>query len=690
MNKRAMRTIAVSSIVVAAVGVSPLVTHAAPLLRPAAEPTPSPSAPVITDALTTANQRFVVTMKPGADRNDMRQHLASRSAVAASSWRAQAQVTPLQDTTYVVHLNQTLNRDEATALMQKIAADPAVASVKVDRRIRLNRPSRPVQDPRPAHRAATPASVPNDALARFQWDMFEAEGGINLEKARTLTTGKGTIVAVVDTGIVKHPDLDANRIAGYDFVSTEPGKDYGRDGDSYDPDPTDEGDWHKKGQGPCTDPKDPNEHDSPSSFHGTHVAGTIAAGVNGTGIVGVASDVKFFSARALGECGGWDSDIANAIRWSAGATDVADPVTGKVIPPIAQKADVINLSLGGDGKECSAEYMKASRFAREKGVTLAVAAGNEGEDTIHKVPANCPDVITVGASGPGADTAWYSNFGAEVDVTAPGGDEYGFHEFELWKEGKPSSSIISTINTSETTPDKGKPGYGTKDGTSMATPHVAGVVALMRAVNKNLTPAQIEDILKRTAKPWTRSDQSLLEKPSKGGVQPGKADNCGHPNGCGTGIIDAYAAVSAAKDAQGAPAPSPTPSASQTPTPTPVPSPTPTPTPSATPTPTNPSGDSVAPTLVVYPPAVSVRAGEAIRGIRVLARDNRPGVRLVITDPLPSGLKFQADQYQLTNSQGGYIQGSIRRAGTTQIPVKAVDAAGNESDPVTVTITVRS
>src|SRR5690606_31257016 len=148
------------------------------------------------------------------------------------------------------------------------------------------------------------------------------------------THGNGVVVAVLDTGITRHGDLDANVLPGYDFIS-DAGK--ANDGDGRDNDPSDPGDWVTLNQCPG------GNRAENSSWHGTHVAGTIAAVTNNAkGVAGTAFGARILPVRVLGTCGGYDSDIADAIVWAAGGS-----VSG--VPTNANPAEVINLSLGGGG-----------------------------------------------------------------------------------------------------------------------------------------------------------------------------------------------------------------------------------------------------------------------------------------------------------------------------------------------------
>jgi serine protease len=203
--------------------------------------------------------------------------------------------------------------------------------------------------------------------------------------------------------------------------------------------------------------------------------------------------------RVLGKCGGYTSDIADAITWSSGGTV-------NNVPANANPAKVLNLSLGGSGT-CDVTTQTAINGARSRGSVVVVAAGNANTDVGNASPANCSGVVAVAATGKTGARASYSNFGTLIDVAAPGGDG--------------SSSVISTLNSGSSTP--GSDSYAGYQGTSMATPHVAGVAALMFAIKSTLTPDQVESMLKSTARAFPVT--------------------C---SGCGTGIVDATAAVNAA------------------------------------------------------------------------------------------------------------------------------------------------
>lgn len=372
-------------------------------------------------------------------------------------------------------------------LMVEIMKDPNVLAVEPDIRVK-------------------PLFVPNDTLYAQQWHYKNGPGGINAEPAWDITKGAGTVVAVLDTGITPHTEFAGQLVPGYDFIA-----DLATSAD---------------GDGRDADPNDPGDYDSyyDSSWHGTHVAGTIAAKTdNGAGTAGVAPDAKIMPVRVLGTGGGWTSDILDAITWSSGGT-----VAG--VPANANPAEVINLSLGGGGA-CSTAWQTAIDAAVARGTTIVVAAGNSGGNAQNLTPASCNNVIAVSAVGPTGAKASYSSHGAVVDVAAPGGSGLN----------PATDNVLSTYNLGLTT--QGAEGYAWNAGTSMAAPHVAGIAALIQSASATpKTPAQVKKILENTAY-------------ANGGFPGG----CGYNLPCGTGIVDAHAAVLVANGTNPLPADPPPP-----------------------------------------------------------------------------------------------------------------------------------
>lgn len=333
-------------------------------------------------------------------------------------------------------------------------------------------------------------AVPNDTYFPLQWHYWDAVSGINAPAAWDRTTGSGVRVAVVDTGYLPHPDLAANVLPGYDFVTNTT---TANDGNARDANPTDPGDWAPAGA--CAT----GSATSNSSWHGTHVAGTIAAVTgNASGVSGVAYGAKVVPLRVLGRCGGYTSDIADAVAWAAGGT-----VAG--LSANAYPVKVINMSLGGSSTTCGTAMQSAITTARGKGAVVVVAAGNSNVNASNATPANCSGVVVVGAVDRAGVKASFSNYGTLVDISAPG-----------------ATGILSTLNAGTTT--AGVYNYTYYQGTSMATPHVAGVAALMLAANPALTPDQVETRLKSSV----------------------RAFPVAFSGGGGAGMVDAKAAVDAA------------------------------------------------------------------------------------------------------------------------------------------------
>jgi serine protease len=266
--------------------------------------------------------------------------------------------------------------------------------------------------------------IPNDPLYTQQWNLHN----INITPAWEETKGEGVTVAVIDTGVTQVPDLKETKIVpGYDFVNDKI--------DAID-----------------------------DVGHGTHVAGTIAQSTNNNyGVAGIAYQAQIMPIKVLAASGGGTiADIAEGIRF---ATD--------------NGADVINMSLGGGGASKLLE--DAINYAYEKGVIIVAAAGNANQNSA-SYPARYPRVISVSALDALGEKAPYSNFGAGVDISAPGGSESG-------------KILQNTINHS--TGESIFEGY---QGTSMAAPHVAGVAALIKATGVN-NPDEILSILKQSARP---------------------------------------------------------------------------------------------------------------------------------------------------------------------------------------------
>lgn len=419
-----------------------------------------------------------------SDRNEplLPAMLGQLSQIAGVQFR---HVRAMSGGAHVLAIPSKMKASVAKAIAVKLEADPSVKYAD------------PVL-------TARPMLVPNDQYYPLQWHYFEPVGGINLPAAWDVTTGSSNIVvAVVDTGILfQHPDLIGRTLPGYDMISDVISA---NDGDGRDADATDPGDWRYPGECGTSIVKK-------STWHGTHVAGTIgAASNNGIGVAGINWNSKILPVRVLGKCGGSSVDIGDGIRWAAGL-----PVPG--VPSNPNPAKVINLSLGGY-MPCPSTYQSAISDAIASGAVVVVAAGNgnpEGSPTnaATNTPANCNGVITVAANNRNGDKATYSNFGSTVAISAPGGET---------STTSRANAVLSTINAGTNTAAAFN--YDYDQGTSMAAPHVSGIASLMLSVNPLLTPAQMKVILQSTSRHFVY------------------ATACGWYGGCGEGISDAGAAV---------------------------------------------------------------------------------------------------------------------------------------------------
>jgi serine protease len=360
-------------------------------------------------------------------------------------------------------------------------------------------------------------AIPNDPQYPIQWHYSSPTlnaGAANLPAAwGEISSTNSVVVAVIDTGVVDHPDLTPQLIggsaahSGYDFVNVAS---RGNDGDGRDNDPSDPGDWVTSTESSSSTFSGCAARNS--YWHGTHVAGTIGASSNNAlGVAGIGRNVKILNARALGKCGGYLSDIADAIRWSAG-----ESINGMVNPTPAK---IINLSLGGSGS-CGSTYQDAINAATTLGTTVVVAAGNNAADISTHRPANCNNVIAVAALAQNGSKASFSNTGSLVDIAAPG------------------VAILSTGNAGLTGPTE-QSTYISYQGTSMAAPHVSGVLALMLSANSHLTDGSIP----------AATLPALLERKLKAAARPfatATGRDC-TTTSCGAGALDAYRAVMAVK-----------------------------------------------------------------------------------------------------------------------------------------------
>tara|TARA_R110000868_G_scaffold4171_8_gene25905 strand:- start:5464 stop:8154 length:2691 start_codon:yes stop_codon:yes gene_type:complete len=342
----------------------------------------------------------------------------------------------------------------------------------------------------------TAFATPNDRRYNEQWNY----SAIDLPLAWELSTGErsdGTdvVVAVVDTGVfLSHSDLSGQLTSdGYDFISSSSNA---NDGDGIDNNPDDPGDNTTAGL---------------SSWHGTHVAGTIAASTNNNlGVAGIAWATKIMPVRVLGLQGGTSYDILQGMYYAAGLSNDSGTVPD-------QSADIINLSLGGTSR--SQAEQNAITAIHDAGVIIVAASGNDGNSTVN-YPAGYTNVIAVGATDAADNIAYYSSYGSHLDLAAPGGDT----NRDLNNDGYQDGILSTLVNDSSGTR---RSSYGYYNGTSMAAPHVAGVIALMKAVYPELTPDNLDSLI------------------ASGSISDDLGDS-GHDNYFGYGRINALKAVNAA------------------------------------------------------------------------------------------------------------------------------------------------
>jgi len=460
----------------------------------------------------------------------------------------------LTSSMHVVYLQKTLYGADVGAALAALRADPAVEFAAVDER-------------RYPH-----ATIPNDLLfgpsanATGQWFMLTPStltptsdaAATDAVSAWDITKGStGTVIADVDTGVLfDHPDLlraglGGRLLPGYDFVSGDfnPSSPYNslgtfliaNDGDGWDPDPSDPGDWisasdEKNVLFPASTCGGSNGAPTDSSWHGTRVMGILGAltDTNGVGVAGMTWNPYLLPVRALGKCGGYDSDIMTGMQWAAGLS-----ITG--VPDNPYPADIINLSLGGSGT-CSTTmgYPAVIATLTNMGVLIVASAGNENGPV--DVPANCAGVLGVAGLRNVGTKVGYSSLGPEVGVAAPAGNC-------VTTSGACLRSIDTTTNTGLTTPaantytDQNNPNLGT----SFSAPIVSGIAALMRGVNANLTPAQLISRIKSSSTAFPQP-AGVPACPAVDGNGNGIECRCAN-NGsqCGAGMVNAFAAVKAAQ-----------------------------------------------------------------------------------------------------------------------------------------------
>lgn len=506
---------------------------------------------VIVGFRATANNSVVQTIKSRVTTQSVKVTLARTSAadvagLATRTGLSMAKSRQLTPAMHVMFLKKTLYGADVLSALAKLRADPTVEFADIDQ----------IRYPL--------ATTPNDPLfvatsgATGQWYMQTPNttdlSATDAVSAWSITTGStGTVIADVDTGVrFDHPDLlraglGGRLLPGYDFV----GEDYdpstgaalgtyltANDGDGWDPDPSDPGDWISSTDQQSVVFPSSNCDVADSSWHGTRVMGILGALTNNdAGIAGMTWNTWILPVRALGKCGGYDSDIITAIEWAAGisVTTTATPVPDNPYP-----ANIINLSLGGSSS-CPTSYQTALSTVTGMGVLIVASAGNASGSV--ETPANCSATVTgvIGVAGLRnvGTKVGYSSFGPEVGVSAPAGNCVN-------TTGACLRSIDTTTNLGTTTP--GTNSYtnqtNTNLGTSFSAPIVSGIAGLMRAVNGNLTPALLIKRLESSATAFPANTSGLPVCPNLDST----SDECSCPASgeCGTGMVNALSAVNSA------------------------------------------------------------------------------------------------------------------------------------------------
>lgn len=429
-----------------------------------------------------------------------------------------------------IDFGRRLDGAEAERLAERLRARPEVEwVVPNERERRLVTPSDP--------------QFPAGASGGGQWWLFPAGGSnandINerlrgvpgVQAAWTVEPGRPTaVVAVLDTGVTSHPDLDAHVLPGRDFVSTV---EYAGDGDGWDADPHDPGDGVTEADRSSVPALFGDCEVTESSWHGTTIAGMLA-GLVGNDQYGAAVswDGRVVPVRVAGKCGAEVADIIDGMRWAAGLTVYDD--NNAALPPNPYPARIVNISFGGSAA-CNAAYQETIDELRAAGVLVVAAAGNENGAVVR--PASCRGVLGVAALNRDGFKASYSNFGSSVAIATVGGDP---REVGAWGMvlGDPGLLVLGNAGAQS-------PGAATSTrvaGTSFAAPIAAGVAGLMLSVNPALSVDQLITGLQNSARPHVVSSHIA----ACSDTNPGRCICT--TSTCGAGILDAPRALAYARD----------------------------------------------------------------------------------------------------------------------------------------------
>jgi serine protease len=446
--------------------------------------------------------------------------LIAESGLDAAPGRRAPALRPVGRDQQVIAFEKSLSRAEAQALVQRLAARPDVDWVEVNtRERRLQLPD----DPYFAEGSQWWLQLASGSNANVLADRRRGAPGVQAAWLQPGGAGfRSAVVAVLDTGITSHPDLDPSRILpGHDFVSDVA---FSNDGNGRDADPTDPGDFVS-----IADLARPDyegcalEH---SSWHGTSIAGIVAgASNNALGVAGIHWNGRVLPVRVAGKCGAEVADIVDGMRWAAGL-----PVAGAPANP--NPARLVNISFGGSNT-CGPLYQTAVDELNAAGVIVIAAAGNE--HGLPTRPASCRGVVgVVGLNRDGFKTN-YANFGSELTATGiatvAGDDEGAGARWSTLAD----PGILTIGNDGLQMP--GASTYYYLYGTSFSAPIVTGVASLMLGVNPGLTADQLIDGLRRSARPHVTS-------PLIGACSWDNPGRCICTSAtCGAGILDAEQAL---------------------------------------------------------------------------------------------------------------------------------------------------
>lgn len=438
----------------------PFVIAAAVALFAASSGAQTQAPPVSTASGT---HRLVVTLKPQA--KGMASGVKLSATLGSQTVKELQLLHTLGNGAAVYDLGSMMSLKQAQDIARRIQSDPAVQSAEPDVRVRK-------------------LFTPTDPYFYAQWGLKSSsgteagsKGGMNAQALWLRTLGSKTKMAVLDTGLVQHPELAGRIVAGYDFITDAQ---TAGDNDARDADPTDAGDFCSDAQGNVTEE---------SSWHGTLVAGIMAAAADSQGVAGVAPQSKILNVRVLGRCGGWLSDVADAVRWTAGLD-----VPG--VPRSTHGPLVMNLSLATDTDIGCPVYMQtAITEATNAGAIVVAASGNEGRNAVG-APGNCANVVTVAAHTGNADLAAYANYTPAVTVSGPAGGNCRKDTANCF------SYPAATVGVTGRTLFENYSGPVYMAGTSAAAPYVAAALGLLKELDPLLTSAQAISMLRNASRPF--------------------------------------------------------------------------------------------------------------------------------------------------------------------------------------------